>query len=98
MSDKPFSDDIVQADKLVLIPYGNKGGLKKGSVVTATNSKYFESAELIWKAKELQEAINNHVSNGIGLYRMGFEKGFPSYYIGEYIDSAGIVTELKNEL
>lgn len=85
-----FSDTI-QTDKLVLIPYGNKGGLKKGTIVTAFNSKYFEASELIWKAKELQETVNNQISNGIGIYRLGFEKGLPSYYIGEYNDNTGMV-------
>ncbi len=85
--------DIIQTDKLVLIPYGNKGGLKKGTIVNADNSKFFVASELIWKAKELQEAVNNQISNGIGIYRLGFEKGLPSYYIGEYVDSAGLLKE-----
>ena len=79
------------ANQVVLIPYGNNGGLKKGTVVTAANGSFFEGSELLWKAKELQEAVNDKVSTGIGLYRIGFEKGMPSYYIGQYIDNAGLL-------
>lgn len=80
-------------DRVVLIPYGNNGGLKKGSVVEAANGAFFECGELLWKAKELQEAVNNQISAGIGLFRIGFEKGLPSYYIGQYMDSAGLLKE-----
>lgn len=61
--------------------------------MTADNPNHFECAELIWKAKELQESVNNQTSKGIGLYRIGFEKGLPSYYIGEYFDKAGLLNE-----
>lgn len=94
--DNSFLCDKIQTEKLVLLPYGTKGGLKRGRTVTADNSKYFEGPELIWKAKELQEAVNYQISNGIGIYRIGFERGLPSYYIGEYIDSAGLLKEKES--
>lgn len=97
LSDKSFLNEKLPTDKIVLIPYGNKGGLKKGTVVTADNRNYFECSELIWKAKELQEAVNDQISKGIGLYRIGFEKGIPSYYIGDYTDKAGLITDGKND-
>jgi hypothetical protein len=78
------------AEKIVLIPYGNHGGHKKGSVITADNCEYFECVELIWKARQLQEAVNKQISIGVGLYRSGFEKRLPSFYIGEYFDFAGL--------
>lgn len=90
LSDKSFLNQKLMADKIVLIPLGNNGGLKKGTTVTADNLNYFECSELIWKAKEIQEAVNHQVSAGIGLYRIGFEKGLPSYYIGEFLDKTGI--------
>jgi hypothetical protein len=91
--DKSILDQKIPTDKIVLIPFGNNGGLKKGTIVTADNPNHFECAELIWKAKELQESVNNQTSKGIGLYRIGFEKGLPSYYIGEYFDKAGLLNE-----
>jgi hypothetical protein len=89
--------DTIQTDKLVLIPYGSKGGLKRGTSLSADNSKYFVASELIWKAKQLQEAVNTDISNGIGIYRLGFEKGLPSYYIGEYFDRAGLLQLADNK-
>lgn len=84
---------VVNAGKLVLIPFGKKGGLQKGVIVEADNQRYFNYAELVLRAKEIQEKINNEVSKGIGIYRIGFEKAIPSYYIGEYIDAAGFLKE-----
>lgn len=88
-----FLHQRLQTDKIVLLPFGAKGGLKKGTIVTADNGYYFGCEELIWKAKKIQESVNNETSNGIGIYRIGFETKLPSFYIGQYIDSAGIMTE-----
>lgn len=35
------------------------------------------------------------VSAGIGFYRLGYQKGLPSYVIGEYLDRAGTMNELN---
>jgi hypothetical protein len=91
--DFDFLQQKLQAGKIVLLPYGNKGGLKKGTIVTANNGAYFDCEELIWKAKRIQESVNNETSKGIGIYRIGFEIRLPSFYIGQYIDSVGIMTE-----
>jgi hypothetical protein len=93
LPDNGFLQQGLQADKIVLLPYGIKGGLKKGTTVTADNGSYLDCEELIWKAKRIQESVNNETSNGIGIYRIGFETRLPSFYIGQYIDSAGIMTE-----
>lgn len=93
LSDKSILDQKIPTDKIVLIPFDNNGRLKKGTIVTSDNPNYFTCAELIWKAKELQESVNNQISKGIGLYRIGFEYGLPSYYIGEYFDKAGLINE-----
>ncbi len=93
LPDHDFLQQILDANKVVLIPYGYKGGLKKGTIVTADNRSHITCEELIWKAKKLQESVNNEISRGIGIYRIGFESRLPSFYIGQYIDSAGIMTE-----
>jgi hypothetical protein len=93
LPDNDFLQQRLQADKIVLLPYGIKGGLKKGTIVTADNGTYLDCEELIWKAKRIQESVNNETSKGIGIYRIGFETRLPSFYIGQYIDSAGIMTE-----
>jgi hypothetical protein len=83
-----FNEDlnqiILKTNKITLIPRGNKGGLKKGIIITADNADHFTTSELIWKAKEIQESVNTEISNGIRIYRAGFEKGIPSYFIGTY--------------
>lgn len=79
-----FLKRTLQANKIVLLPYGKKGGTKSGKLISADNNQFFESAELIWKAKEIQETVNNEISNGIGFFRSGYEKRVPSYYIKQY--------------
>ena len=74
----------------MLLPYGSKGGLKKGTLIYAENGQYFPIDELLLKANQIQELVNGEKSTGIGIYRLGFEKSTPSYYIGEYFDQAGI--------
>jgi hypothetical protein len=93
LPDNDFLQQRLKADKIVLLPYGIKGGLKKGTIVTADKGTYFDCEELIWKAKRIQESVNIETSKGIGIYRIGFETRLPSFYIGQYIDSAGIIAE-----
>lgn len=83
----------LQTNTLIILPYGPAGGRKKGEKLVADNGNYFSAAELIWKSKQIQESVNKSVSIGIGIYRIGTEKGIPSYYIGFYLDSAGLLTE-----
>jgi len=83
----------IETDEIVVLPFGQKGGIKKGEILTANNDEYFTVPELLWKSKSVQESVNPDKSNGIGLYRIGFEKGLPSYYIGEYLDKAGLIKE-----
>ena len=78
-------------EEIIVLPSGPKGGFKKGEKLTANNNEFFTVSELLWKSKAIQEAVNSERSNGVGLYRIGFEKGLPSYYIGEYIDKAGLL-------
>ncbi len=86
-----IAEEILLTDRIILIPYGIKKGFLKATVSYAANNSFFELAELIWKAKQLQEAANHSKSEGIGIYRLGTEKGIPSFYIGEFYDLAGIL-------
>lgn len=88
-----FTAQKVETNAIIVYPYGPAGGLKKGEKIIADNGTYFSAAELIWKSKEIQESVNRNPSDGIGLYRIGAEKGFPSYYIGEYLDKANLLKE-----
>lgn len=93
LNNKDFLQQRIYTNKIVLIPYGNEGRLKKGKEVIADNGNYFDCEELIWKANEIQGSINLQKSDGIGIYRIGFENRLPSYYIGGYKDLAGILQD-----
>lgn len=95
----PWSEEILKqatmsqriaAEAVVLVPYGPKGGLKGGVIVRADEDGLTVDA-LMLDAKRIQEATNGATSNGVGLYRLGWQKRLPSYYIGEYVDRAGHV-------
>ncbi|MBS1502026.1 MAG: hypothetical protein JST32_08200 [Bacteroidetes bacterium] len=92
--DKDFQNQVIRTNQIVLVPTGKKGGWKKGLFISADNSSYFTATELLLKAKEIQENQHKKKSNGIGIYRLGFENGIASYSIGEYtneyISSLGI--------
>lgn len=81
----------IKSEKIWLYPFGPKGGLKKGELITAKNNKEFAISELLESAKRIQQSVNLDQSNGIGIYRIGIQKQLPSYYIGEFIDLAGIM-------
>jgi len=84
-----FSNRKINTNKIVLVPFGKKGGNQKGEII---ESKYeLSEFDIILKAKEIQESVNDQKSNGIGFYRLGYEKGLPRYSIGEYLDKAGVM-------
>ncbi len=89
-AERAANDERIPCDAVVLVPYGPKGGSKSGVVVTATDGGLMV-ADLMLEAKRIQEATNPGTSNGVGLYRLGWQKRLPSYYIGEYQDRAGHV-------
>jgi len=88
-----LTDQRIETDSIIVYPYGPAGGLKKGEKLIAANSTFFSAAELIWKCTEIQQAVNSNSEDGIGLYRIGTEKGLPSYYIGSYFDNAGLLKD-----
>ncbi len=78
----------ISADALVLAPYGPKGGLKGGVVIRSEDGS-FRVDTLMLEAKRIQQITSAQMSRGVGLYRLGWQKRLPSYYIGEYVDRAG---------
>ena len=87
-----FINKTLEIRSIFLAPYGKKNGIYKGTKIES-KSTYFDVLELIWNAKKLQESVNNEISNGIGIFRLGFQDYTPSFYIGEYLDNAGILKE-----
>ncbi len=84
-----YSNRKIKTNKIVLVPFGKKGGYQKGEIIESKSE--LTEFDIIIKAKEIQESVNDQKSNGIGFYRLGYEKGLPRYSIGEYLDRAGIM-------
>jgi hypothetical protein len=77
----------VDAAQLALVPQDAKDNSKKTVVAHAANGSFFTGAELLFHAYNAQAPYMTwEDENGIGLHRLGFEKGMPSYYIGSYHD------------
>ncbi len=89
--DSFFNGAKIGTDRIVLVPYGPKGALQKGVVIDSDNE--LTIFEIIKKAMIIQSDSNKAESKGIGFYRLGYEKGFPRYSIGEFLDKAGIMKE-----
>lgn len=83
------TDFRINSEKLALVPQTKKGGLAKSVVLDEV--KALNAAEFLKRASEIQNAVYAWESEGIGFYRLGFEKGSPRYGIGEYFDKAGIL-------
>ncbi|HRH38952.1 MAG TPA: hypothetical protein PK760_11430 [Flavobacteriales bacterium] len=86
----PSGSGALDLNAAILIPYGPKDAPKRGVVVNSING-VLTVGRLLLEAKRIQEAVNPQVSNGVGLYRLGWDKGLPSYCTGEYADRAGIM-------
>ena len=86
-----FNHRKINANKIILVPFGKKGGYQKGQIIESESG--LSEFDIVLNAKKIQESINDQLSNGIGFYRLGYEKGLPRYSIGEYLDRAGIMKE-----
>lgn len=85
---------VLQADKIYLRPFGKNGTFKKAFLIHAGNPQGFTERELISHAQQLQQQTGYAISKGMGIYRLGLEKGLPLYYIGSYIDNAQIMENM----
>jgi hypothetical protein len=74
----------IYANKIILVPHGKKGGLRKGKILESSSSKILIK-DILFEAKVIQ-CDEHPESDGIGLFRLGSEKMIPTYYIGEYLD------------
>lgn len=82
-----IANQEVDSNKIMLVPHGPKGGIKKSVLVEGKTN--LTVSEIVKTAIDIQKPIEGQENNGIGFFRFGFEKGLPSYYIGNYIDKAG---------
>jgi len=88
---KEFLNEKIDLNKFVLVPFGPKGGIKKSLLIEGNENLTF--LEIIKSASSIQNPVDGIMDKGIGFHRLGCEKGFPSYYIGEYLDKAGTLEE-----
>lgn len=86
-----FLNEKITLNKLVIVPYGPKGGIKKSQLVEG--KKGLTIFDIIKSASTIQKPIDGIINKGIGFHRLGCEKGLPSYYIGEYLDKADTLSE-----
>jgi hypothetical protein len=83
------------AAEVYVFPFGPKGAQKACVRVQADNEAAFTAEELLWKAAAVQALhIGNEVSvPGTGIYRLGLQRGLPSYYLWgnmSQLDSGGM--------
>jgi hypothetical protein len=85
--------------EIILVPFDLKGNPKKSILIKAMNGNEFSGIELLWHAHNIQAPyISEDTKEGVGLHRLGFEKGLPSFYIGEYYDSGGSLKEAETKV
>ena len=82
-----IANQQINTYKIMLVPHGPKGGIKKSVLVEGKAN--LKASEIVRAAINIQKPIEGQENKGIGFFRLGFEKGLPSYYIGNYIDKAG---------
>jgi len=96
-ADPGFPQGILPLRALYLIPFGAKGGHKRGVLIKSADGSGFSSLELLWQASKLQTAMIASHDNGVGIYRSGFQNRIPSFYLWGSRDMAGIVPELQRK-
>ena len=80
--DNTIQFSALNIPKIILAPFGLKGGLKKGVIIEARNGVSLSAVELLWNANNIEAPyITTPVRNGVGIYRQGFAKKIPSFYI-----------------
>ncbi len=82
--------------EVYLVPFGVKGAKKKSVLVKAINGSQFSGLELLWQAQNTQAPyIIENIEKGVGLYRLGIEKGIPSFYIGVFYGTSDSLKRLE---
>lgn len=81
-------------NELIIIPVGEKGAHKKSVYIKALNKLNFSGIELLWHTHNIQAPyVKSEPETGLGLHRLGIEKGIPSFYIVGSHDSTGFCSE-----
>jgi hypothetical protein len=78
------------ASDLVFCALLKNGNPSKGMHINAPQN----ALRLLWHAAQIHQQWGGASLSGIGLYRLGYERGIPSYYIGGSQDLAGLYSAL----
>jgi hypothetical protein len=82
----PNAQPVLRSPAVFLSPFGPRDSTKPAVLVHADNGSYFTEAELLRQAKAIQAPIVGevHLTDGVGIHRLGIKKRIPSYYIWGY--------------
>lgn len=80
-----WKDQKIQSAKLYLTPTTKSGSYKPSILIESMNGENFGSAELLWKASQLQRTSFSGKSDGVGIFRAGSKGAVPVYYISDYL-------------
>ena len=91
----PDDDVALDAPQVFLTPFAPDGRPKRGVKIQASNERNFSSIELLWRAYEAQAPHYRKSINGIGIYRAGFKKRVPVFYLWGSDDKAEFTTRAE---
>ena len=76
-------EQTLQAPAIYLIPFGPRDSSKPAVLVHAANGVFFSEKEVLLAAKSIQAPHTRELplTGGVGIYRSGVQKRFPSYYL-----------------
>lgn len=79
--------EFLDCEQIWLYSINTDNKLKK-EILIESDDKKISIDDILFKANKIMTTKSNKFE-GIGVYRLGIEKGIPSYYIGGYKDMMG---------
>lgn len=93
---KLWNAERIETPEIYLESTTKRDSWRKPELVNADNGKYFTAVELLWKASLLQGRVKTK-HNGVGIYRSGSKGNIPVFYIGGFLDRAGILKKVEEK-
>jgi hypothetical protein len=87
----------IDAEQIYLVAHGRGDGTRPPVLITAENRKFFTAIEVLWNAAQIQLKVYSYPSKGVGVFRSGSKGGIAVYYIGQYLDRAGILEYYESQ-
>jgi hypothetical protein len=85
------ADSLLNTPRIYLSPFGPKGSSKPGVLVEADGGISFTAEEILWHASRLQlpHLREGSLTDGVGIHRLGIQRGIPSYYVWGAVSRMG---------